>query len=95
MQPPSEHADSYAPLRKESKKDAKRPETVGEVLAGCALTIFLGIVGAYLGLFFLSGLFVTWMQPQHALQCGMWVIVPCGIASVVGGLVGILCSRLF
>ena len=43
----------------------------------------------FLGLLF-SGLFVNWMQPQPIPECGMWVIVPCGISSIVGGLAGIL-----
>ena len=77
--------DTQVSTPKKSREAATRSPGTGEFLAGCALTFFLAIVGAFLG----PLLLFTWINPQAPPgACGLWVIGPLCLYSIVGGFTG-------
>ncbi len=78
--------DTQVPTPKDYREVATRSPGTGEFLAGCALTFSLGIVGALLGV-----LFLRWRhQPGPPGACGLYVIGPMFIYSIIGGSAGFM-----
>jgi len=84
-----------APAQEVPRRSVPLATMVRHIFASGASIIIVGIVGACLGYVFLSYSFAWLMWPPDPPgPCGMWWILPCSIAILVGGfscsLVGIV-----
>lgn len=88
---PSMDDDTHDSPQKLPQQVARRWAGVAELLGGCAVTLLLAVVGAFLGVVILSPLFAYLMQPPGPRgACGMWWVIPYSLSIIVGSLAGII-----